>query len=104
MSQTLNIHGTILFTQTKNPISGLFIEAWEQDVKYPDLLGRLTIKKDGKFKFSFDAGQRKDNYKDQNLIVFFKRKIGMAICCIISVMKYIRLQNKEQKKLSYQLK
>lgn len=72
MSQTHTIIGSIIAPTTKKGISGLKIETWEQDVKHSDFLCQVITPEDGTFQFTFDESQRKDNYKDQNPIVFFR--------------------------------
>jgi 5-hydroxyisourate hydrolase-like protein (transthyretin family) len=72
MPQTHSIKGSILAANSKTGIPGLKIEAWEQDVKQPDLLGQVVTNEHGQFRFTFHESQWKDNYKDQNPIVYFR--------------------------------
>ena len=72
MPKKQTIKGLILDANTKKGISNLTIEAWEQDVKVHDLVGKEVTDASGRFAFSFDESHWKDNAKDQHPIVFFR--------------------------------
>lgn len=72
MAQIHSINGIILIPKTKKGISKLTIEAWEQDVKVSDLIGKVITDINGRFTITFDESHWKDNTQDKYPIVFFR--------------------------------
>ena len=66
------IAGVIINSKTKKGISGLLLEAWEQDSKHHDLVGQTITDENGRFKVVFDESYWRDHPRDTNPVVFFR--------------------------------
>ena len=71
-SQHFLINGTVLDEQTRHPIAGIYIEAWDKDLIYDDLVGATTTNQSGEFQFRFDDTYFQTLFLDRRPDIFFK--------------------------------
>lgn len=66
------IKSKIIGTRSEKGISGLYVEAWEQDKQYHDPLGTAITGEMGHFQISFEDADLSDESGDQRPFVFFR--------------------------------
>ncbi len=72
------ISGRVVDQATGSPMTGLRVQAWDQDVLGDDRLGEATIGADGSFKIRFPVEAFRDVF-EQRPDVFFRVYQGMDL-------------------------
>ncbi len=73
------ITGRVIDGTTKEGVANLRVEAWDQDVKYNDLLGSTITNADGGFNISFDTSYFREYSPDVQPDMFFKVFAGKRL-------------------------
>jgi hypothetical protein len=70
------VTGRVIDKQTGRGIPGLFVEAWDRDLRFDDPLGRALSDENGVFEFSFHARELRDDPKDRGPDLYVKVSRG----------------------------
>lgn len=73
-NQLFLIIGKVLDEQTRHPIPAVYVEAWDKDRIYDDLIGGAMTNESGEFKFRFDETYFQELFLDRQPDIYFKVK------------------------------
>ena len=66
------ISGRVVNSQTQQGVSGLYIEAWDKDLIFDDLVGSAITDAQGRFRIEFSEEHFRECFLDRNPDLFFK--------------------------------
>ncbi len=78
-NEIYEITGRVIDGTTKEGVVNLRVEAWDQDIKYNDLLGSTITNADGGFNISFDTSYFREYSPDVQPDMFFKVFAGKRL-------------------------
>lgn len=71
-NKTFRILGRVFYQSTRQGVSGLRVEAWDNDLIFDDLVGSATTDAEGRFQVDFTDSYFKELFLDQLPDLFFK--------------------------------
>ncbi len=66
------IEGIVVHENTRQPLAGLRVEAWDKDLIIDDLVGSAVTDQDGRFSMAFDSTYFRELFFDRRPDVFFR--------------------------------
>lgn len=69
---TITIAGVVIDAQSKQPLSNMRIEAWDNDIKLSDVVGSFLTDEKGRFSIAYDELRFRENPKDKWADIYFK--------------------------------
>ncbi len=91
------IRGTIIRKADSNPISGLYVEAWDNNPASKESLGSSISNYDGMFTIHFDESMLAELYKNQSLELYFKIFSGQTLLANTENDLVVNLRNSQRK-------